>query len=55
MGVRIRREEWSPLITGVRGCIAYYAVDAGGGTIFTVSIFEETKLVRLRIYSTSCS
>jgi len=35
------REEFSPLITGIRGCIGYYLVDAGGGTVCTVSIFED--------------
>ena len=38
---RYFREEWSPLITGIRGCIGYYAVDAGGGTVLTISIFED--------------
>jgi hypothetical protein len=38
---RYFREEFSPLITGIRGCIAYYLVDAGGDTVFTTSIFED--------------
>ena len=38
---RYFREEFSPLITPIRGCIGYYLVDAGGGTVCTVSIFED--------------
>jgi len=35
------REDFSPLITAIRGWKGYYLVDAGGGTVFTVSIFDD--------------
>jgi hypothetical protein len=35
------REDFAPLIKAIRGCVAYYLADAGNGTVFTVSIFED--------------
>ena len=35
------REDFSPLINGIRGCLGYYLVNAGGGAVCTVSIFED--------------
>jgi hypothetical protein len=32
---------WAPLIRQAPGFIAYYAVDAGGGTAASISLFED--------------
>ena len=34
------REEFAPLPGAIRGFVAYYLVDAGGGTVFATGIFE---------------
>jgi hypothetical protein len=33
-------EGFIPLVSGVPGFVAYYLVDAGGGTVATINIFE---------------
>ena len=35
------REECAPLLGAIRGFVAYYLVDAGGGTGFATGIFED--------------
>jgi hypothetical protein len=35
------RQDFVPLIKAIRGNVAYYLADAGNGTVFTVSIFED--------------
>jgi quinol monooxygenase YgiN len=35
------QEGFAPLIRQVPGFVAYYAVDAGGGVIVSISVFED--------------
>jgi len=37
---RQSRETFEPLISTVPGFVGYYFTDAGGGTVFSTSIFE---------------
>ena len=37
----VRRSNVAELIRGIPGCVAYYVVDGGEGTVATISIFED--------------
>ena len=39
--VRRANEELVPLVSQVPGCVAYWAIDAGGGVVTSVSLFED--------------
>jgi quinol monooxygenase YgiN len=39
--IRSVSEDFMPLISQAPGFIAYYVVDAGNGTVFSVSIFQD--------------
>ena len=38
---RIVNEGFVPLISEIRGFVAYYWIDAGGGVMISVSVFED--------------
>ena len=40
-GIRLINEGLLPIISQVPGFVAYYAFDAGGGVVSSVSIFED--------------